>query len=842
MTTAVGVAFLPPEVLQLGGADCGPAALASALRGMGSSVPTSELRRLLGSDAEGTGIGDLERVATELGLAAEQVMVPVEAVLDGSSPLPAIAVVALPDGRTHYVLLWRKVAGWIIVMDPASGVGLWSRGELDRRLFVHDHPVPASLWREWAATQENLSSLARRLRAIGLSRDAVDERIRIALADPSPGGLAVLDAVARLAASLVAAGALRRREVGERLPALCEEVAGAADPTTVLAERWWSALPTGSGTVRLRGALLLRFGDVAPGHDPTRGDGDEPVPKRRFRDAHGVAAAAGVSGLLVAAEGFGLAALASGVEGGRLVAAAALIAVALVVVVSGGLEGCALARAFRAGRRDELALRLELAERLPRIPDQAVASRAHADLADRVHAAVAVRHGPHAFGGVIRAGAELAAIVVGLLVLAPAAALPAAIGAILALALPMAARRSLASVEVSWREAGARLATLSVDAARGHAAARDQGLGAALRAEHEMALERWTQSALRRVRFRGTWQGAIAIGGAAAALAALASSEASALLVVGWWALRIPDLGAELVSCAADRAGVETVGRRLAELTEVELEPRADQSVTTTEAGPHLELAGVSVRLGGVEALRSIDLEIPAGSEVALVGPSGAGKSTLVRLLLGLHTESAGVVLVDGAPRVNPAQLRHNCGWIDGASALPEAPVGELVLGAGCPSCRRDETRPQTSASPFEERLTFADLEGLSGECLARLPSELPSEVLRKVRLAFGAGPSGARFLALDEPYRGIPQEERRSLHAALRARAPRATVIHATHDLDAALEADLVAVIAGGEILELGPPEVLASQGGAFATALAATHPFARWPGLETRTARSPT
>ena len=66
--------------------------------------------------------------------------------------------------------------------------------------------------------------------------------------------------------------------------------------------------------------------------------------------------------------------------------------------------------------------------------------------------------------------------------------------------------------------------------------------------------------------------------------------------------------------------------------------------------GLGFEATGAAVRLGGIAALRSVDLTIDAGEHVGIVGPSGAGKTTLLRLLGCAALADAGEVRVDGRP------------------------------------------------------------------------------------------------------------------------------------------------------------------------------------------------
>src|SRR4029450_13743065 len=73
----------------------------------------------------------------------------------------------------------------------------------------------------------------------------------------------------------------------------------------------------------------------------------------------------------------------------------------------------------------------------------------------------------------------------------------------------------------------------------------------------------------------------------------------------------------------------------------------------TSAAAPGVRLVfeGVSVRAAGHTILTDIDLDIEAGSHVAIVGPSGASKSSLVGLLLGCHWAPTGRSSVDARPR-----------------------------------------------------------------------------------------------------------------------------------------------------------------------------------------------
>src|SRR5262249_39620612 len=101
--------LLAPEVVMTSPFDCGPAVLESLLEGFGVSVGYGRLREACQTSVDGSSIDTLESLAKLLGLEVEQVMQPVEHVFAPETrALPAIAVVWLPNGMPHFVVLWRR--------------------------------------------------------------------------------------------------------------------------------------------------------------------------------------------------------------------------------------------------------------------------------------------------------------------------------------------------------------------------------------------------------------------------------------------------------------------------------------------------------------------------------------------------------------------------------------------------------------------------------------------------------------------------------------------------------------------------------------------------------------
>lgn len=217
-------------------------------------------------------------------------------------------------------------------------------------------------------------------------------------------------------------------------------------------------------------------------------------------------------------------------------------------------------------------------------------------------------------------------------------------------------------------------------------------------------------------------------------------------------------------------------------------------------------VSGLHKSFGDLPVLRGLDLEVPDGSLTAVLGPSGSGKTTLLRILAGFEradrgrVELGGEVVEDGG-NVHVAPERRRIGYVPQDGALfPHLTVARNIgfgLGRGGDRARR-----------VEELL---ELVGLAGEG-CRYPHQLSGGQQQRVALAraMAARPG---LVLLDEPFSSLDA----ALRAALRAdvqrvlRDEKATAILVTHDQDEALSlADQVAVLRGGKVAQIGPPDHL--------------------------------
>ncbi len=132
--------------------------------------------------------------------------------------LPAIVVVRLPNGLTHFLVVWGRVGNFLQVMDPATGRRWPTWKEFQNELYLHTFPVPLEAWREWAGSDGLLKPLRRRLLNLSLPAEDVEALIQDASQDGGWRSLAALDAATRMVEALVRArGFTTGKEAGKVL-------------------------------------------------------------------------------------------------------------------------------------------------------------------------------------------------------------------------------------------------------------------------------------------------------------------------------------------------------------------------------------------------------------------------------------------------------------------------------------------------------------------------------------------------------------------------------------------------------------------------------------------------
>ena len=835
--------------------DCGPAALKCLLEGFYISAGYGRLREACQTAVDGTSIEMVETVARQLGLDAEQVMLPKDDLwLREANALPAMVVAQHPNGTNHFVIVWQRYGRWLQIMDP--GVGRrWTRCEkFAREIYPHRTLVAPEDWFEWAQSEEARGMLAARMHALGAEKATVEAMIT--QASGAWFALAALDAAVRMVSTLVDAGALRRGEQALRLlqELLARTKQEAPGVCAVIPREYWSVLPNKSGEqLILRGAVLLRIRGRLPASSESERELSPELhaaltertrhPLREMWDllrTDGVLAPLALLGALGLAVGAliveallfrGLFELARDLN---LVSQrmAALTAVLVFVALLCAFEFPITAESLRLGRTLETRLRLMLLRKLPALSERYFQSRPISDMAERSHSIYLLRQLPDLAVRLVKSTWELLFTLLGI-ALIDIHSLPLALAiAAAAIGVIAAAQPALSERDLRMRSHAGALHVFYLDALLGIVPIRTHAAELSVRREHEALLCEWARASKTFLRLSLTTKAGqslvcLALAGVLLWRHIDTVGITGNLLLLVYWVLKLPALGESLAALAAQYPTHRNIALRLLEplkapeastAATVALEPPRVEPVS--KAGPRLvkrpaavsiEMRSVDVVAAGHVILRDVKLNIRAGEHVAIVGPSGAGKSSVLGLLLGWHQPAAGTVLIDHEPLQGPSlqRLRAETAWVDPAIQL----WNRSLL---------DNLRYSSSAgSPaaLGQVLDNADL----AKVLVRLPQGLQTSLSeggvslsggegQRVRLGRALWQQGVRLALLDEPFRGLDREQRRRHLAEARRIWQDATLLCVTHDVAETRSFERVLVVEDGGIVEDAHPEDLAA------------------------------
>jgi ABC-2 type transport system ATP-binding protein len=241
---------------------------------------------------------------------------------------------------------------------------------------------------------------------------------------------------------------------------------------------------------------------------------------------------------------------------------------------------------------------------------------------------------------------------------------------------------------------------------------------------------------------------------------------------------------------------------------------------------PILSIRGLRKTYGtGVDALKSVDLDIQRGEIFALLGPNGAGKTTLINIVCGIVTPSEGEVLVDGRNwQSDYRYARERIGLV------PQ----ELTTEAFEPVWNTVSFSRGLYGKPRNDAFTEDLLKRLSLlDKRKTIMMHLSGGMKRRVMIAKALSHEPS-ILFLDEPTAGVDVELRRDMWDLVRKlRSDGTTIILTTHYIEEAEEmADRVGVISKGELIAVDEKRDLMAKMGKKTLDIVLAEPLGAVPG----------
>jgi ATP-binding cassette subfamily B protein len=254
---------------------------------------------------------------------------------------------------------------------------------------------------------------------------------------------------------------------------------------------------------------------------------------------------------------------------------------------------------------------------------------------------------------------------------------------------------------------------------------------------------------------------------------------------------------------------------------------RAEPAIDDSAADPdipadtvihgEIEFRNLSFSYGETPVLRNISLKIPAGSSLAIVGPTGSGKSTLINLIARLYEAPEGSLLVDNRPvRDYPlAVLRRNIGMVPQETFLFSETIRENLAFSASNASANDLLKAAEAAhirKEFEEfPQGFETMVGERGVTLSggqKQRSAIARALLRRPAI-----------LILDDALASVDTYTEERILGGLRDYTAASTTILISHRVSTVRNADQIAVLNHGQIVELGRHDELLALDGYYAS-----------------------
>ncbi len=218
---------------------------------------------------------------------------------------------------------------------------------------------------------------------------------------------------------------------------------------------------------------------------------------------------------------------------------------------------------------------------------------------------------------------------------------------------------------------------------------------------------------------------------------------------------------------------------------------------------------------GDEEVLKGVSLQVPAGTSLAIVGPTGSGKSTLVSLIPRIYDAEPGMVLIDGRPiREFPLTvLRKNIGFVPQETFLFSDTIRDNIAFGAENATDADVRRAAEAASIADEIENFPDgyntLVGERGLTLSGGQKQRTAIARALIR--------SPRILILDDALASVDTHTEDRILNHLREIMQGRTTIFISHRVSTVRNADRIAVLHDGQIVEYGTHDELIERDGYY-------------------------